>query len=564
MNSEIIQILSDASNFLKDKKWQQVNETYQNAILKFPDQHEIYHAFGIALIQQNNPKQAIEKFLHAIKLDPDNAIYHSDTGEMYRRLNILDQSIKYNSKAVELNPHSDTTNYNLGLSHYTNNNFEDSILHFNKAIELNPNHSFAWNNLGSAYEKLENLKLAHESYQKAVDLNPNNLEALNNLATTHTQFNNVNEAIKIFNNAINIYPHFFEAHFNLSSLKKYTKQDPHLNLLEEVPKFKKQFNTFEAVRYHFAYGKALDDIGEYNKAFFQYNLGNQLQNKLTPYDQIENDEITMKTTEVFNINFINKFKSEISIKNDRIPIFIVGMPRSGTTLIEQMLDSHSNIFGAGELKTFLDCINFETSNQNTDNSLNFISKSEQSFFRNIGSNYLNKVWKLSPKSSFISDKMPGNFFNLGLIYLALPNAKVIHSMRDPMDTCFSNYIRLFKDDMRFTYSQNAIGNYYKNYQKLMEHWKKVLPKNFIFHLKYEDMIKDTENQAKKLTEFLGLEWDPNCLNFYNNKRNVKTASMMQVRKPIYKSSISRWKNFSINLSPLIGITKDLRDQYYKD
>ena len=160
--------------------------------------------------------------------------------------------------------------------------------------------------------------------------------------------------------------------------------------------------------------------------------------------------------------------------------------------------------------------------------------------------------------------MPGNFFNLGLIYLALPNAKVIHSMRDPMDTCFSNYIRLFKDDMRFTYSQNAIGNYYKNYQKLMEHWKKVLPKNFIFHLKYEDMIKDTENQAKKLTEFLGLEWDPNCLNFYNNKRNVKTASMMQVRKPIYKSSISRWKNFSINLSPLIGITKDLRDQYYKD
>ena len=360
MSKDINKILVNASNLLNNQKIHEANQLYQNLIIQFPESHEAYHAFGVALIAQNNPKMAIEKLLQAVRLDNTNANYHSDLGEMYRRIGLLDQSIKFNLQSVNINSNLDSSHYNLGLSYYDNNNFDKAITHFKKAIEINPNHGFAWNNLGSTYEKQDKLGLAHEAYQKAVDLKSNNLEALNNLATTHTQFNRVDEAIKIFNNAINIHPHFFEAHFNLSSLKKYTKEDPHLRLLEEVPHHKKNFNTFEAVRYHFAYGKALDDIGEYNKAFAQYNLGNQLQSKLTPYNHVEHDELVKKTTEIFNVDFINKFKTEnFSNDSNRTPIFIVGMPRSGTTLIEQILDSHSNIFGAGELKTLIDCINFE-------------------------------------------------------------------------------------------------------------------------------------------------------------------------------------------------------------
>ena len=559
MDKEISRVLTHASKLLKNQKFQEANEIYQDLTLQFPNNSELYHEFGIALIAQNQPKLAIEKFLQSVRLDPKNANYNSDLGEMYRRIGLLDQAIKFNLEAVKLNSELDNTNYNLGLAYFGKEDFDKAIVFFEKAIKVNPKHGFAWNNLGSSLEKLDKLKLAHEAYEKAVDLNSNHLEALNNLATTNTQFNKADEAVKIFNKAIDVHPHFFEAHFNLSALKKYTKEDPHFRLLQEVPQHKKQFNAFEAIRYHFAYGKSLDDVGEYDNAFNQYNLGNQLQSKLTPYNQKKNDEIVSKTIEIFNINFINKLKSESVNDNNRTPIFIVGMPRSGTSLIEQILDSHQSIYGAGELKDLSESLESNVKKLSNEQNLDFIGKAKKSFFEEVCNDYLNKVWELSPNSKYISDKMPGNFFNIGSIYLAFPHAKIIHSMRDPMDSCFSNFTKLFKDDMRFTYNQENIGNYYKDYHTIMEHWRKVLPSDFICHMKYEDMINDTEKEARRLTSFIGLDWDPNCLKFYDNNRNVKTASMMQVRKPIYKSSLARWKNFTKHLKPLYNKVKSYRE-----
>ena len=383
MDKEISRVLTHASKLLNNQKFQEANEIYQNLVLQFPDNSELYHEFGIALIAQNQPKLAIEKFLQSVRLDPKNANYNSDLGEMYRRVGILDQAVKFNLEAVKLNSELDNTNYNLGLAYFDKENFDKAIVHFKKAIEINPKHGFAWNNLGSSFEKLDKLQLAHEAYQKAVDLNANHLEALNNLATTNTQFNKADEAIKIFNKAIDVHPHFFEAHFNLSALKKYTKEDPHFRLLQEVPQHKKQFNAFEAIRYHFAYGKALDDVGEYDNAFNQYNLGNQLQSKLTPYNQKKNDEIVSKTIEIFNINFINKLKSESVNDNNRTPIFIVGMPRSGTSLIEQILDSHQSIYGAGELKDLSESLESNVKKLSNEQSLDFIGKAKKSFFEEV-------------------------------------------------------------------------------------------------------------------------------------------------------------------------------------
>ena len=173
--------------------------------------------------------------------------------------------------------------------------------------------------------------------------------------------------------------------------------------------------------------------------------------------------------------------------------------------------------------------------------------------KDIGENYLNELRKFSLESKYICDKMPLNFLNLGMIFMALPNARIIHAVRDPMDCCFSNYCHLYSDQICFSYKQETLGSYYKNYNKLMQHWKNVLPDKFIFEVKYEDLIIDTEKEIRKMNDFIGLDWEPKCIEFYKNNRNVITPSKMQVNKPIYKTSIGKWKRFEKHLKPLYDI-----------
>jgi len=559
MDKNLIEGLNKADNLLKNKKFIDANLLYQNLILNFPDSDEVYHCHGVALLLQNNTMVAIEKFIHATRINPDNAFYKSDLGELYRRVGMMDMSIKYNLQSFNLNPKIDSIQYNLGIVYLDKNEFDKAITHFKKTIEINPNHNLAWNNLGTAYEKQEKIILAHEAYKKSVELNPNNLEALNNLGTTFSQFNKIDEAVKLFNNAINLEPNFFGAHFNLSPFKKYTKEDPHFKILEKKVKDNKPFNILQKIRFHFTYGKALYDVGEYDLAFLEYKQGNEFQSKLTPYNKDKNSMIIDKIMNTFNINFINKFKQDNSTEIFKCnPIFILGMPRSGTSLIEQIIDCNNSVYGAGELKLLIDCLEQnidKENNKDIEKMLDSISKANDIFIKKIGNDYLTQLSNLSPNSKFISDKMPGNFLMLGLIFLAIPNAKVIHVTRDPMDCCFSNFIHLYNDDMRFSYSQDALGNYYKDYHKIMMHWKKVLPNDFIYNIKYENLINNTEKEIRQLNSFLDIEWDPKCLKFYNNKRNVKTASKMEVNKPIYKTSISKWKKFSEHLNPLYDIIK---------
>ena len=346
-------MLANASNFLKYHKFQEANNIYQNLILQFPESHEVYHAFGVALINQSQPKLAIEKFLQSVRLDPKNANYHADLGEMYRRIGMLDQSIKFNLESVNINPNSGSSQYNLGLAYFDKQDFDKAIVHLRKTIEINPKHGFAWNNLGSTLFKLGNMKQSNEAHQKAVDLNPNHLEALYNLGGTFVKLNKIDEAINMYNKAINISSYFFQAHFELAHLKKFTKDDPHLQLLKELP-IKNQLNPKDLIKYHFAYGKALDDINEYDDAFYHYELANKKVNQLIPKNKTDALESINKSNNLYSVNYINKLKSKNSSNNlNRTPIFVVGMPRSGTTLIEQILDMNRDIYGAGELTIFL-------------------------------------------------------------------------------------------------------------------------------------------------------------------------------------------------------------------
>ena len=392
-------------------------------------------------------------------------------------------------------------NYNLAIAYYDNGDYNRAIKFYKKTVQLNPEHGMAWNNMGTCYEKKLDFDEAHLMYERAVKINSGHLEALNNLATTHNHKGDTDEAIKIFNQAIDLKPDFFEAHFNLSGLKTYTKDDPQLEALKQFTESKKQFTQDATIRLHFAYAKGLEDIKSYDESFSHLEIGNRLQNQITPVNEVSQEQFLSSQISFFDQAYFENSEPVVhKLEKMRQPVFIVGMPRSGTSLIEQILDSHAEVFGAGELKDFPDALAEVLKNKYYPEPKGFAPLND-SQFQEVGQKYLDRVWEKNTKYKIIVDKMPGNFLNLGAIFRALPHAKIIHAMRDPMDSCFSNFSKLFKEDLRFSYSQPSLGLYYQRYHRIMAHWKSVLPDNFILDLPYEEMVEDTEKKAKELTRF---------------------------------------------------------------
>jgi hypothetical protein len=235
----------------------------------------------------------------------------------------------------------------------------------------------------------------------------------------------------------------------------------------------------------------------------------------------------------------------------KAPIFIVGMPRSGTSLIEQILATCPGVFGAGEMSDLAEVIASSMPGSNYGHFPEAVADFSPEVFHRLGEHYTERLWSLAPEAKRITDKMPANFFYIGMIHLMLPQAKIIHAMRDPMDSCFSCYSRLFNGaNLAFAYGLGTLGRYYARYSKIMRHWHAVLPQGTILDMPYESMVADTEGQARRLLDYLDIEWDAGCLAFHENTRRVKTASVAQVRKPIYKTSLSRWQRFGDHLSEL--------------
>jgi hypothetical protein len=301
------------------------------------------------------------------------------------------------------------------------------------------------------------------------------------------------------------------------------------------------------MRFWFAIGKAWEDTGRYDESFGAYQHGNKLKRASFQFDIAETEktagDIIAKFDKAFAGKAVNGFE-------DETPVFIVGMPRSGTTLIEQVLSSHSNVHGAGELKDFCDVMDKVDGASAGGLYMDWLLDADDEMLSRIGEGYVKRLRTLDKKALRITDKMPGNFFYAGLIHKALPKAKIIHSMRDPVDTCISNYSRLFNETMPFAYDLEELGRYCRLCDRLMAHWKDVLPEGTILDMKYEDNVADLETQARRLVDFCGLEWEDGCLAFHENKRHVKTASIAQVRQPIYKSSVARWKRFEKHIKPL--------------
>ena len=374
-------------------------------------------------------------------------------------------------------------------------------------------------------------------FEKALKINDKIIPAKIALAGYHEQSGNFIEAKKIYNDVLEINPKYTIADKSLSLIHKYKSNDSHIKGMEE--KLKKDIDEEDAKRLNFALGKAYEDIGDFKKSFKFYETGNKLYKKKINF----NIDSELKNFDKIKKAFEGPKIKKLDDQTEKI-IFILGMPRSGTTLTEQILSSHKNVYGAGELNFLREAIEQELTDEN--NNFNFNNSS----LERARDYYLKKISIFKNKSEYLIDKAPLNFKWIGFINLIFPNSKIIHCKRNAMDICWSNYKNTFASkSMNYTYDFNDLTLFYKAYYDLMKFWKSDI-KNNIFDLVYEDLINDNVTLTNKLLKFCDLDWDENCLNFHRNKKSVSTASLAQVRQPLYASSVHKWKSYLVELDEM--------------
>jgi len=546
------------ANFLYGEGRNSEAETcYRNALDLRPDFAAAHLKFGDLLLEQERLTEAEAAFRFAIEALPNLADAWSHLGVALRGQGRYTEAETYYRQALALMPDYADAHNNLGNVLREQKRYAEAVECYRQALALNPDFAEAHYNIGNVHKEQDHYQDAEAGYRKALEARPHYPEAHNKLGNALKEQGRMEEAAVAFENAIALKPDFIKAHFSLSAIKTYREDDPHIEILEGLTDRVAGLSDEMRMRYWFTMGKMREDLGRADTSFAAYKEGNDIKRASLHWDDKAEDAVMQRMKEVFSKEFFAAHPKPTH--EGKAPIFIVGMPRSGTSLLEQILATHPGVYGAGELTEMLKAV---TASMPDANPLKFpeaILDFSADDFRRVGESYADAVWKLSPDAERITDKLPSNFYFIGMIHLVLPHAKIIHAMRDPMDSCFSCYSRLFNENnLAFSYDLETLGRYYGRYIDLMRHWHEVLPPGTILDMPYEKTVADTEGQARKLLEYLGLPWDEKCLDFHKNKRPVKTASAAQVRKPIYKTSLARWEPFREHLAPLLDLVKDYR------
>ena len=479
-----------------------VIEQAQILLKKYPNNSFLYNLIGLSLQRLGKMEAAIDQFSVAVQIDSKNSAAYNNLGNTYKSLKRYDEAKENYQKSLNNDPNFIHSLMNLGNLYFEMNDHEQAISYLNKAIETNDKFSEAHYNLGIVYQSIGNFEKSKIHMEKVLEIDPKNTKA---------------------DKIISRYTNYKEDKSHLSVMEKK------INDLD--------LDNFSKMNLFFGLGKAYEDLKNYEKSFVNIKNGNQLKKDLTKYKIDKDLKLLSKTREIFeNYNF-SSIKETISKKI----IFIVGLPRSGTSLIEQIISSHSSVYGCGELdyldrlikSSFFINYKLDTSKFNNLNETNI---------KLIAENYLKFVEKLEPNSLVYTDKAPLNFVWIGFIKIFFPNAKIVHCVRNPKDNILSLYKNNFDEHLNFSNDLDDLYLFYKEYYNLMKFWKTKLP-NFIHDAVYEDIIKEPKDQIKKLLKFCNLDFEESCIDFYNNKRLIKTVSAAQARKPLYNSSISSYRNY---------------------
>lgn len=412
---------------------------------------------------------------------------------------------------------------------------------FQRVVRSDPGNFSAWANYGTILMYLERTADAAAALSRAHALEPNSVDVTVNLAALANQTGDGERAEALYRHALALAPEDTEIWYNFAQAKRFKADDPDIAAIERIHR-SAAGDGARLVYAAFALGKAYEDTGRYDDAFRCYEEANRLKWRTVKFDVAAERRFADRLIEIFSQRFFAERMGGGSASD--VPVFILGMPRSGTTLVEQIVSSHDDVFGAGEIRDLRPLIG-ATFPHFPDGVGDF----RQSGWAELGDTYAKRLRKRAPKARRITNKNLWNFYLCGVIALAMPNARIIHCKRSAMDTCLSCFSLHFADGFEFSYDQEMLGAYYGVYRRIMEHWQRVLPGR-ILDIEYERLVGDPENHARRLIEFCGLEWQDQCLEFHRSKRQVSTASAAQVREPVHNRSVARWKRFEKHLGPL--------------
>jgi tetratricopeptide (TPR) repeat protein len=508
------------------------------AIEEQPDFAEAHNAAGIALRMLGRHEEAIAHYQKALAVKPDYAEAENNLGTALRTLERWEEAAAHYRKALALKPDYFDAESNLGAVSRARGHYEDAAAHYRKALALRPDSAVAHGNLGAVLQLIGRHEEALAAFDKALELQPDLAEAHLGRGATLKTLGRIGDGQRAVETAVELAPRRAEFYLSLAQSKRFADGDPHLVALEALARDIDRLDAEQQIHLHFALGQIYADLGQHERSFGHLVAGNASKRRSIAYDEAAALAEIEQTRAMFGAELIRRGAGLGD--PSPAPVFIVGMPRSGTTLVEQILASHPLVHGGGERRDFETAVaGFSPGDTGAEG------------LRRVAARYLERALALAPAAARITDKMPGNFRHAGPIHLALPNARIIHVARDPLDTCFSCFATLFGGHLPYVYELGELGRYYHAYASLMAHWREVLPAGVMLEVRYEALVADFEPQARRIVAHCGLDWDDACLEFHKTQRPVWTASTVQVRRPLYRTSIGRAEPYRKMLGPLI-------------
>src|SRR5579862_2652707 len=542
LNGDSADAHNDLGNALRRLgRFEEAVASYRAALALAPERAEVHLNLGHTLHQLHRAEDALSCYRQALELKPDFADAHAAICNQLRELGRFQEALDGYQELLRLRPDMVEAHGNLGGLLLDLGQLEQAVVSYREALRIKPDYAEAYHNCGIALRLLRHATAAEACCRQALALNPALAAAWAVLGDIRADQGDFAQAEELFRRAVEIDPALPEGWAGLVQLRKMTAddawwRDAALQLAS------KPLSPRKEGLLQYAIGKYFDDLGEFGQAFAHYRRANELgKQQRIPHDRESLTRSVDRTLASYTRERLVAAR-DCGV-NSSLPVFVVGMPRSGTSLVEQILASHPAVLGAGEL-TFWNSL--------AASAPPFLGEGKvgAAALHAAAKEYLLLLQIQSAKAERIIDKMPANFLQLGLINAALPGARIIHVRRDPIDTCLSIYFQDLRATLSYANDLGDLAHYYAEYQRLMRHWRSVLPAQAMLDVPYEDLINDTETWIRTMLAFIGLPWDARCLEFYRTERDVLTASRWQVRQKINAASIGRWRHYQAHVGEL--------------